>query len=111
MLCIYKYLVLSFLSRCPNWYSTTPSFVSMERTLAFGRGGGRSQFQRGDRHCGTLCICILCVTQTLSQWSLVIAYYDKHAVRQESERKNENKSIRAVISNFIFASATKRSIT
>ncbi len=29
-------------------------------TLACGRGGGGSQFRRGDRHCGTLGIYVLC---------------------------------------------------
>ncbi len=57
--------VLSFLSSRPNWDSTTPSHAGEcvppqwfrgEGTLACGRGegAGGSQFQRGDRHSGTL---------------------------------------------------------
>jgi hypothetical protein len=34
-------------------------------TFACGRGGGESQFGRGDRHCGSLGICVLCVTASL----------------------------------------------
>ncbi len=59
--------VLSFLSSRWNWESPTPSPPGEcappprsggRGTLACGRGGGgeRSQFRRGDIHCGTLCI-------------------------------------------------------
>ncbi len=65
--------VLSFLSSRPNWDSPTPSHAGEcvppslvpggggEGTLASRRGSGRSQFQRGDIHCGTLVIYVLCV--------------------------------------------------
>ena len=37
-------------------------FGSGGDTLACGKGVERSQFQRGDRHCGTLGIYVLCGT-------------------------------------------------
>jgi hypothetical protein len=64
--------VLSFLYDRPNWDSPPhplarrqvctppPPQFQWEGTLACGRGGGGSQFQRGDRHCGTLGIHVLC---------------------------------------------------
>ncbi len=64
--------VLSFLSSSPYWDSPTPSHAGEcvpppppppapgVSTLAWGRGGGGSQFQRGDRHCGTLGVYVLC---------------------------------------------------
>ncbi len=61
--------VLSFLSSRPYWDSPNPSHagqcvppspVPRVSTLAWGRGGGGSQLQRGDRHCGTLGIYVLC---------------------------------------------------
>jgi hypothetical protein len=56
--------VLSFFSSRPNWDSPTPSPAG-KRALPFGSGGegiyslagegvGEPQFQRRDRHCGTL---------------------------------------------------------
>ncbi len=47
--------VLDFFSSRPNW--DFPGGY----TLACGRGGGGgSQFRRGDRHCGTLGLYVLC---------------------------------------------------
>jgi hypothetical protein len=60
--------VLGFFSSRPNWDPPTPSpagecvplFGSGGDTLACGKGGGGSQFGRGDRHYGTLSIYVLC---------------------------------------------------
>jgi hypothetical protein len=62
--------VLSLLSSRPNWDSPNPSHAGEcvvctppppsgwggggGVSLACGRGGEEAQFQRGDRHCGTL---------------------------------------------------------
>jgi hypothetical protein len=37
----------------------------LEGTLACGRGGGGSQFRRGDRHCGILGIYVFCEKEYL----------------------------------------------
>jgi hypothetical protein len=61
--------VLGFFSSRPNWDSPTPSpadkcapppLVPGGDPLACGKGVERSQFQRGDRHCGTLGIIYMC---------------------------------------------------
>ncbi len=50
--------VLSLFSSRPNWDSPP-------RQIACRRGGGESQFGRGDRHCGSLGIYVLCGTASL----------------------------------------------
>ncbi len=68
--------VLSFFPCRRNWDSPTPlpadecapPFGSGGYTFACGREGGVFQFQRGDRHCGTLGIFVLC-EQSLTSWS------------------------------------------
>ncbi len=41
-------------------YPPPPLWFGEAVTLAYGREGGRSKFRRGDRHCGTLDINVLC---------------------------------------------------
>jgi hypothetical protein len=62
-------LLLSFFFSRRNWDIPTPSpagecvsplWLGGGGTLAKGRGGGVSLFERGDRHCGTLGINVLC---------------------------------------------------
>ncbi len=50
--------MLSLFSSHPNWDSPP-------RQIACRRGGGESQFGRGDRHCGSLGIYVLCGTASL----------------------------------------------
>jgi hypothetical protein len=62
--------VLGFISSLPNWDSPTPSPSGECAPPPFGSGGGahllaregvgESQFRRGDIHCGTLYIYVLC---------------------------------------------------
>ncbi len=61
--------VLSFFSSRRNWDSPTPHpqasappplWFQGKGTLASGKGVGESQFRRGDIHCGTLYIYVLC---------------------------------------------------
>ncbi len=50
------YRVPGFLSSSPNRPPTpSPLWVQGGDTLAYGGGGGRTQFRRRDRHSGTLC--------------------------------------------------------
>jgi hypothetical protein len=52
--------VLSFSSR-RNWVSVPPHLVPGGGAHSLAREGmGESQFRLGDRHCGTLYICVLC---------------------------------------------------
>jgi hypothetical protein len=65
------YRVLSFFSSCRNWDSPTPltlrrlctphPFVPGGEAQSLTGGGGRSQFLRGDRHCGSLDIYMYCI--------------------------------------------------
>jgi hypothetical protein len=87
--------VLGFFSNRPNWDSPTspphqlasvssPSFVSGwgggGYTLACGRGCGGSQFRRGDGHCATLGIYVLC--EESGHWYFACGV-DKFNVRGE----------------------------
>jgi hypothetical protein len=50
------------------WFSCLLVFVNLVpggATLACGRGGGKSQFGRGDRHCGSIGRYVLCGTASL----------------------------------------------
>jgi hypothetical protein len=60
---------LGFFSSRPNWepppphpQASAPPPLVPGGTLACEREGGGSQFGRGDRHCGTLGIYVLCNT-------------------------------------------------
>jgi hypothetical protein len=73
--------VLGFFSSRPNCDPPTlsppsetvvlPFGSGKGNALAFGRGGGGSQCGRGDRHCGTLGIYVLCVVYVPLRWSLM----------------------------------------
>jgi hypothetical protein len=81
--------VLSFFSSRQNWVSPTPFTrrrVCSVRpppplvpgdTFAWGRGGGVSQSGRGDRHCGTLGIYVLCTLYSTLwlQRTTILAYF------------------------------------
>jgi hypothetical protein len=69
--------VLSYFSSRRNWDSPTPSPAGECAPLPLVPGGGahslareglgESQFRRGDLHCGTLYMCVLCVPDVLRQ--------------------------------------------
>jgi hypothetical protein len=66
-----------------------PPFGSAGDTLACGRGDGGSQFGRGDRHCGTLGICTLCmdVSFTLLDYIGNPKYSTKKSIAEDSYTK------------------------
>jgi hypothetical protein len=74
----------------PNWDPSpageciSPCFGSGGRgTLACGRGGGESQFRRGDRHCGTLgtgiYVCTLCSTSYVANELILLLDLSKES--------------------------------
>jgi hypothetical protein len=63
--------VLRFFSNRPNWDSPIPSPAGeCAPRLVAGEGGG-SQFRRGDRHCSSLDIYVLCGVDVLRGFGAV----------------------------------------
>ena len=66
-ICIFSRILDSpqSIDRVLSLFSSRPNWDPPPRQIACRRGGGESQFRRGDRHCGSLGIYVLCGTASL----------------------------------------------
>jgi hypothetical protein len=70
-ICIFSRILDSpqSIDRVLSLFSSRPNWDPPPRRIACRRGGGESQFGRGDRHCGSLGIYVLCGTASLENLS------------------------------------------